>query len=118
MSLRPTRDDLRPAGSPGGVSLWYIATRAGVSHRSQGWILNYVRLLVKNEGFPAPLPTFRLVTGERVPGIVPASRWLRGAVDAWFDGYLPPIAANPAFDSRLAQRHADALDQRAAELAA
>jgi hypothetical protein len=86
--LAPTRDDLR-AEQQGGVSLWYIATRAGVSDKSGNWILNYVRLLVANEDFPKPLPYYGLNEKKR-QGLTLHSRWNRVAVDAWFDGFLPP----------------------------
>lgn len=113
--LAPTRDDLR-AEQQGGVSLWYIATRAGVSGRSANWILNYVRLLIANEAFPGPLPYFGLNAKKR-HGLGLHSRWLRLAVDSWFDGFLPPRLAAVAED-RATARDAHILDGRAAELAA
>lgn len=111
--LSPSRDDLR-AEQQGGVSLWYIATRAGVSHRSPGWLLNYVRMLIANERFPAPLPYFGL-NGSRRTGITLHSRWLRLAVDSWFDGFLPPQLVSVAED-RQAARDAQLLDARAGQL--
>lgn len=110
----PARDDLR-AAQHGGVSLWYIATRAGVSGRSDNWILSYVRMLVANDDFPAPLPNYDL-GGKKKDGILFSSRWLRAAVDAWFDGFLPPRLAAVADDRQL-ERDADILDQRADALA-
>lgn len=112
--LAPTRDDLR-AEQQGGVSMWYIATRAGVSDKGDNWILNYVRLLIVNEQFPKPLPYFGL-NAERRKGVGFHSRWIRTAVDAWFDGFLPPHLVTVANDRREA-READLLDQRADELA-
>jgi hypothetical protein len=112
--LAPSRDDLRPE-QQGGVSLWYIATRAGVSERSGDWVLNYVRLLVANEAFPRPLPYYGLNEKKR-SGITLHSRWSRVAVDAWFDGFLPPHLVTVA-DDRRAANDAHLLDQRAGELA-
>lgn len=114
MSLVPAKSDLRPA-QQGGVSLWYIATRAGVLDRSDNWVLNYVRLLHANEGFPDPLPHFRL-NGARAEGIGFKSRWTRDCVDAWFDRFLPPRLATVADEARTL-RDAAELDRRAGELA-
>jgi hypothetical protein len=111
--LAPTRDDLR-AEAKGGVSLWYIATRAGVSDKSENWILNYVRLLVVNEQFPKPLPCFGLNEKRRAE-IGRHSRWSRCAVDAWFDGFIPPHLVTVANDRNVG-RDALVLDSRAAEL--
>jgi hypothetical protein len=113
----PTRDDLRPRGSISrGVSLWYIAQRAGISDKSENYVLNHVRLLHLNEGFPAPLPTFRIATGKRVDGIVAASRWPRETVDAWFDGFLPPLVSTVDDEGAIAASYAAALDGAAASL--
>jgi hypothetical protein len=112
--LAPSKDDLR-VEQQGGVSLWYIATRAGVSDRSENWLLNYVRLLIANESFPRPLPYFGLNAKKR-RGVTLHSRWTRTAVDAWFDGFLPPQLVTVAND-RAATRDAHLLDARAGELA-
>lgn len=112
--LAPTRDDMR-AEQHGGVSLWYIATRAGVSDKSDNWVLNYVRLLIANERFPKPLPYFGL-NEKRRQGVGIHSRWIRTAVDAWFDAFLPPhLVMVP--DERGAARDSIILDARAGELA-
>lgn len=112
--LAPTRDDQRP-DQQGGVSLWYIATRAGVSDKSGNWVLNYVRLLIANENFPKPLPYFGL-NAERRQGVGLHNRWSRLAVDCWFDGFLPPQLVSVA-DDRNTARDALVLDARAHELA-
>jgi hypothetical protein len=113
MGLVPSKDDLRPA-QQGGVSLWYIATRAGVGDRSDNWVLNYVRELHANESFPGPLPYYD--SRKKRPGIHLQSRWLRAAVDAWFDGFLPPHLVTVS-DERTLSRDAELLDRAAAELA-
>lgn len=113
--LKPTRDDLR-AEQQGGVSACYIATRAGISERSPNWILNWIRLAIANEGFPQPFPYYGL-NARRRQGVTLHSRWLRSAVDAWFDGFLPPHLVTVAED-RVTARDALTLDRRADELAA
>lgn len=113
--LAPSRDDLR-ADQQGGVSLWYIANRAGCSNRSGAWIVNYVRLLIANDHFPPPLPYYGLNARKR-QGLGLHSRWNRVAVDAWFDGFIPPHLV-PVANDREATRDAHLLDQRADELAA
>jgi hypothetical protein len=111
--LAPTRDDLR-AEQQGGVSLWYIAGRLGRSDRSQHWVVRHVERLIDGEAFPKPLPDYR--AGRKRAGINNHSRWLRTAVDAWFDGLIPPHLV-PVVESRQAANDAARLDQRAAELA-
>lgn len=112
--LAPAKTDLQPEKS-GGVSLWYIATRAGIADRSDNWVLNYARMLVANNHFPAPLPYYGL-SGKTRDGIHFGSRWIRAAVDAWFDGLMPPHLALVANDTATA-RDAHLLDQRAGQLA-
>lgn len=112
--LAPSKDDLR-AEQQGGVSAWYIATRAGISDRSDQWVLNYIRELIAQENFPAPLPYFGLNAKRRV-GINIHSRWIRPAVDAWFEGMLPPNLVAAVAD-RQAANDAVKLDERAGELA-
>lgn len=108
--LAPAKTDLQPEKS-GGVSLWYIATRAGIADRSDAWVLNYARMLVANNNFPAPLPYYSF-TGKAREGIHFGSRWLRAAVDAWFDGLMPPHLCVIANDAAIA-RDGLKLDQRA-----
>lgn len=68
-----------------------IARRLGVDRRSRPWQVRYVAKLIEERGFPKPLPT---MLGDAVTeDIKPTwSRWIREAVDAWFDGQLPPSA--------------------------
>lgn len=112
--LAPTKDDLR-AEQQGGVSAWYIAGRAGISDRSAAWILSTIRQLIAQEGFPKALPHFDL-QGRKRPEINLHSRWVRPAVDAWFDGQMPPHLAEVAAN-RQAANDAQKLDARAGELA-
>jgi predicted DNA-binding transcriptional regulator AlpA len=111
--LAPTRDDLREQG---GVSPWYIAKKAGISDRSDGWILNTIRNWIAQENFPKPLPHYDLQNRRRAE-VNLHSRWIRAAVDAWFDGQLPPHVLEGLAD-RTAANDAGLLDQRADELAA
>lgn len=113
--LQPARSDLLPPEKGAGVTLWYVAMKAGLLDWSAERLVRHVRLLHAQEGFPPPLPSFR--SGARRRGICLTSRWLRDAVDAWFDGQLPPEAIAPANDLRR-RRDAETLDQRAAQLAA
>jgi hypothetical protein len=116
LMIGPCRTDLLPAEKGAGVSLWYVAMRLGLTGRSAQWLLNHIRQLVANHGFPPPFPHFML-DGRKRDGITLASRWLREAADAWFDGFLPPALAEAAEAARLA-RDAETLDQRAKALAA
>lgn len=112
--VAPTRDDLK-TDQQSGVSLWYVAKRAGFSNRSVVWLINYVRLLIANDHFPTPLPYYGFNKRKR-QGIGLHSRWNRTAVDAWFDGFIPPHLV-PVANDRDAGRDAGILDQRADELA-
>lgn len=114
--LGPCKTDLLPAEKGAGVSLWYVAMRLGLTGRSQQWLLGHVRQLIARNGFPAPFPHY-LLDGTARQGVTLASRWLREAVDAWLDGFLPPELADAAAAARLAA-DAAALDARAAQLAA
>lgn len=111
--LAPTKDDLRTDQPLRGVSLWYVARRAGVSDRSDAWVLNYVRQLHDKEGFPAPLPYYD--SRKKRDGIHLQSRWPRPAIDAWFEGFIPVHLVDVA-DERAAERDSQLLDQRANEL--
>lgn len=68
-----------------------ITRRMGVDRRSRPWQVRYLTRLIAERGFPKPLPTMygAAVTDEIKPTW---SRWVREAVDAWFDGQLPPSA--------------------------
>lgn len=112
--LVPAKSDLRQ-DREAGVSLWYIAMRAGLLERSDQWVLNYVGRLVENEHFPSPLPYYGLNATRRT-GIGFWSRWPRPAVDAWFDGFLPPHLV-PVAEAARSNRDAERLDQRAGQLA-
>lgn len=100
-------------------SLWYVAGWLGKRERSPQWLADYVQKLVERQNFPRPLPDYR--AGRLVEKVTGSSRWLTQAVDAWFDGLLPPGIAEGAGDdaarARVAARWAGTLDQRAAALA-
>ncbi|SFR86776.1 hypothetical protein [Sphingomonas jatrophae] len=92
-----------------------IARRLGCDQRSHNWQVNYLRQLIKLEGFPAPLPHPRgtkLLVGAEAVGT--HARWQRIAVDAWFDGQLPPGALEALTPGAAAE--ADALDANAGNL--
>jgi hypothetical protein len=91
----------------------YVVDRLGVYDRGQAWQLKYVRKVIAERDFPAPLPTLR---GEQLTdAVVPSSTWVKSHVDAWFDDLLPPrlaLVIDRAEDARIAA----ALDARAAQL--
>ena len=89
-------------------------------HTSPATRIAYVQMLIESAGFPPPLP--HLGKGEDgAAALVPAinyrkSRWQRAAVDAWFDGIVPP-QHRAAIDDQAARAAADRLDQAAEALA-
>ena len=79
-----------------------VAGRLGQAHRDLPWLRRYLDRLIEHDDFPAPFPLIR-------SGVQAASRWPVVAVDAWFDGQLPPAARalvgqaeRYAIDARLA----------------
>lgn len=113
----PVPADLREGSRS--CSLFYIARRLGYGERSEGWLVSYVDCLISHEGFPPPLPLYRVTGGSRrkVDRLGGGHRWNRDAVDAWFDGTIPPKLAAVVEDG-LAARYAAQLDARAAALGA
>jgi hypothetical protein len=55
-------------------------------------MVNHVRTLMRNHGFPAPLPSSAR-GGRLTSEVTRGSTWLRAAVDTWLDGFLPSEAA-------------------------
>lgn len=88
----------------------YVQGQLGQNTLSQRRMVEYLRKLIADHGFPPPLPA--IVKGgalTREPH--PSSRWLRTAVHAWLDGYIPPDCAATIDDQAFA---AAALDMDAA----
>lgn len=72
-------------------TIWYIRRELGRADYGDGRLVTYVRALVASRGFPPPLPHEK--RGHLVEEVTVNSRWLRSAVDAWLDDFLPPEAA-------------------------
>jgi len=92
----------------------YIKQRAGALRLGNTALVRYVAALVADSGFPEPFPLF--VKGQgNTREVRLGSRWNVRAVDAWFDGQLPPDLACAISQQDMA-RAADTMDQRAANL--
>lgn len=93
----------RNAGTSG---IYDVAGRLGQAHRPPAWICRTLDAYVADQGFPAPFPLLK--GGALATRVFADSRWPTVAVDAWFDGQLPPEARGAvdqaeraAVDSRL-----------------
>jgi len=72
-------------------SLWYIRARLGRRDYQDKRMVAYVTRLIEAQSFPPPLPCLK---GQDLCAAVTAkSRWLRPAVDAWLEDFLPPANA-------------------------
>jgi len=95
-------------------TLSYIKRQLGRGDFGDRRMCTYVRALIQQEGFPPPLPCM-LRGGTLTREVTPKSRWIRSAVDAWIEDFLPP--ANAAAVDRLAQAAAASeMDSMAANL--
>lgn len=110
--------DRRDRANPHVLTFGQVAFALGIRGRSIGYQTGYIRQLHTRQNFPAPLPSYNKTRNELIQGeaaITPRAQWQRAAVDAWFDGQLPP----GALASRLAREtaaDAAALDANAASL--
>lgn len=95
-------------------SFYYVKSLLGVHRFSDDRTASYLQTLVDEHNFPPPLPT-PLVKGRITLKAHPRSRWVRPAVDAWFEGYMPPAAA-AAMDAKAMAEAAAAMDANAANL--
>lgn len=95
-----------------------VAQQLGISNKKPTWKMGYIRKMIELQAFPTPLPGMNykrnlLLEGADAVGI--QARWQRAAVDAWFDGHLPPgVLATRQSAER--SREAEALDANAADL--
>jgi hypothetical protein len=84
----------------------------------EGWgdhrMVTHVRALVRDHGFPAPLPA-PTRGGRLTSEVTRGSTWLRAAVDTWLDGFLPPEAA-AGLDAAACAEAAVDMDASAAAL--
>lgn len=72
-----------------------ICHQLGLLRRSAHYRTEYIRTMIEKVRFPAPLPRFTKASGDMQTGagaVTPNSNWNRPAVDAWFNGLLPPDA--------------------------
>lgn len=91
------------------VGILYIRQRLGRTDFKNRRIVQYVSLLVRDKGFPPPLPS--MVRNELTEDVTMKSQWFRHAVDAWIDDFLPP---DNAMSVDTAAKAAAALDMDAA----
>lgn len=94
-------------------TLWYIQNRLGRSDYGERRMVTYVTLLIREHDFPPPLPTLR--RGILTRDVVARSRWIRTAVDAWLEDFLPPANAE-ALDKAARRAAADDMDEAARNL--
>lgn len=85
-------------------TLYYIRQRLGRRDFKEGRFIKYLGLLIAERGFPPPLPD--MIGPRLVDKVTHRSRWLRDAVDAWLEDFLPPD--NAAQVDRAAQQAAAA----------
>lgn len=86
----------------------WIARALGVPKYGDRRLATYLQRLVDSQGFPEPLPSLR---GQELTEDATAdSRWIRAAVEAWFQDRLPPavIAAMGTADREAAIDDMDA----------
>lgn len=76
---------------------------------SAPWRRKHIAALIKNAGFPHPLPS-----GSRLT-VCNRSRWLREAVDQWFEGQNTPEGLAAAHAAAAREAAAD-MDGRAGNL--
>jgi hypothetical protein len=86
--------------------------------RSTAWQIDYLRGLIADCSFPAPLPLRirdRDTRATRMTTDVQrASRWLRAAVDQWFEDQLPPgTGSGDVAEQRAGEQ---IMDERAAAI--
>lgn len=86
--------------------IYDIAGRLGQAHRKPKYLCDTLDTLIRDAGFPAPLPLVK--AGRLAKSVCGDSRWNRATVEIWFDGHLPPearahvaVAERVEVDSRL-----------------
>lgn len=94
------------------VTLWHIKRRLGATG-SDKRICAFVTELIDKKGFPPPLPAYS--ARRVVEHVIKHSRWIRVAVDTWFDNFLPPEASAAIDAAAMAAAAAD-MDDRAGHL--
>lgn len=95
-------------------NLHYIQRELGAVGYSDARMLAYVAGLIRDHGFPRPLPSM-LKGGGMTVEVRSGSRWVRAAVDAWIAGYIPPDCA-ATIDAAAMSAAADDMDANARNL--
>lgn len=93
-----------------------LAVQLGINGKTSAYQVGYVRALIEQQNFPEPLPRYihsRHIHITGAAAVAPAAQWQKAAVDAWFDGRLPPDARTAAIAE---SEGAASLDDRAANL--
>lgn len=92
----------------------YVQGQLGQNRLSPRRMVQYLQQLVNLHGFPAPLPTI-VKGGKLTTQVHPSSKWIRNAVHAWLDGFIPPDCAATIDHQALAAAAID-MDANAANL--
>ena len=96
----------RPADDGPTCHFRTVTVQLGCSNKGSAYKVAYIRMLMRDQGFPAPLPRFihsRAVLMTGADAVYPNARWQRAAVDAWFEGLLPPGARNALTTAEAAE---------------
>lgn len=108
--LRSAADD--PANRT--CTIYYVQRELGEQHLSEKRLCAYLRKLIAEYGFPKPLPTV-MRGGSLTNDVHQRSKWIRAAVDAWIDGYIPPDCA-ATIDEKAMRAAAAEMDANAQNL--
>jgi hypothetical protein len=111
-TLLATRARLNPYVFP----FRHVALQLGINDKAPTYQVAYVRALIQYQNFPFPLPHVVVSRGLTVTGVDavrPGASWQKAAVDAWFDGLLPPGARTT---DAAASAAADTLDANAGNI--
>jgi hypothetical protein len=96
------------------VTAWWIQRQLG--HKGSDKLLEaFLEGLIAQHGFPEPLPHQKWGGGLDTALNARRSRWLRVAVLAWLDNYLPPEAV-VSLDAAHQAAAAEDMDQAAGNL--
>jgi len=101
------------ADEPTCTLLW-LRRQLGRQDLTPGRFVRMVEALIANSGFPPPLPSFSQSKGL-VLEVNQRSCWIRVAVEAWLQDFLPPANAC-AIDAAAMREAASDLDAAAANL--
>lgn len=92
----------------------YVQGQLGQNRLSPRRMVQYLQGLVDHHHFPAPLPAI-VKGGTLTKQVHTSSKWIRSAVHAWLDGFIPPQCAATLDDQAYAAAAMD-IDANAANL--